>query len=42
MDMAVTTANVLEELSAMGVDVSPFKTKGSSKQLIWNEVGPAL
>lgn len=37
-DMEVATANVLEELSAMGVDVTPFKSKGSGKQWIWNEV----
>lgn len=36
--MSVATANVLEELVAMGVDVAPFKTQGGGKQLIWNEV----
>lgn len=36
--MSVATANVLEELAAMGVDVAPFKNQGSGKQLIWNEV----
>jgi hypothetical protein len=37
--MEVAIGNALEELSAMGVDVTPYKTKGGSKQMIWNEVG---
>jgi hypothetical protein len=36
--METATANVLEELATMGVDVTPFKTRGSGKQWIWNEV----
>jgi hypothetical protein len=38
-DMEMPTANVLEELAAMGVDTNPFSSKGGKKQLIWNEVG---
>lgn len=36
-DMVLPTQILMQELTAMGVNVQPFK-KGGGKQFIWNEV----